>query len=319
MSSGKNFSSEAKALFELPFSSAAAIPLPPPSLYLQLVPVKDRELFRAYIFYLFLLLRRGMRRRGLHPKSFNLLYRAVSRTWPRRTLLGFLQKEFIARNLSLSLLLEPLDGFEWLSKNRYPLEFSAASPIWLQVISPFSRLVAVLNNQTPPFYQPFAALAFVYAAVYVLAVTSAAVALEGARVSVDAACLRRSLPLQQKEMLQLFAAASGFLFRLKTGFFVGLSRRLIRLLPDVSASAAAVAGSSFATGSSASAAAAATVGSSSAVCSPASAAAGSQGTAGSSASALCRKINFFVYVNAFLYGLWHTLITKNKTRDLHQL
>ena len=152
MSSGKNFFSEAKALFELPFSSAAAIPLPPPSLYLQLVPVKDRELFRAYIFYLFLLLRRGMRRRGLHPKSFNLLYRAVSRTWPGRTLLGFLQKEFIARNLSLSLLLEPLDGFEWLSKNRYPLEFSAASPIWLQVISPFSRLVAVLNNQTPPFY-----------------------------------------------------------------------------------------------------------------------------------------------------------------------
>ena len=155
MSSGKNFFSEAKALFELPFSSAAAIPLPPPSLYLQLVPVKDRELFRAYIFYLFLLLRRGMRRRGLHPKSFNLLYRAVSRTWPGRTLLGFLQKEFIARNLSLSLLLEPLDGFEWLSKNRYPLEFSAASPIWLQVISPFSRLVAVLNNQTPPFYQPW--------------------------------------------------------------------------------------------------------------------------------------------------------------------
>lgn len=89
MSSGKNFFSEAKALFELPFSSAAAIPLPPPSLYLQLVPVKDRELFRAYIFYLFLLLRRGMRRRGLHPKSFNLLYRAVSRTWPGRTLLGF--------------------------------------------------------------------------------------------------------------------------------------------------------------------------------------------------------------------------------------
>ena len=169
------------------------------------------------------------------------------------------------------------------------------------MISPFSRLVAVLNNQTPPFYQPFAALAFVYAAVYVLAVPSAAVALEGARVSVDAACLRRSLPLQQKEMLQLFAAASGFLFRLKTGFFVGLSRRLIRLLPDVSASAAAVAGSSFATGSSVSAAA------------------DSQGTAGSSASALCRKINFFVYVNAFLYGLWHTLITRNKTRDLHQL
>ncbi len=317
MFSDRSFSAEAKALFELPFSSAAAIPLPTPALYLGLVPAKDRELLQAYVFYLFLLSRRGLRQKGRHPKSFNLLYRAVSRTWPGRTLLGFLQKEFIARNLSLSLLLEPLDGFEWLSKNRYPLEFSAASPIWLQVISPFSRLVAVLNNQTPPFYQPFTALAFVYAAVYVLAMPAVAAALEKARVSVDVVSLRRSLPLQQKETLQLFAAASGFLFRLKTGFFVGLSRRLIRLLPDVSASAAAATGSSFATGSSVSAAA--TVGSSSAVCSPASAAAGSQGTAGSSASALCRKINFFVYVNAFLYGLWHTLITRNKTRDLHQL
>lgn len=311
MSSGKNFFSEAKALFELPFSSAAAIPLPPPSLYLQLVPVKDRELFRAYIFYLFLLLRRGMRRRGLHPKSFNLLYRAVSRTWPGRTLLGFLQKEFIARNLSLSLLLEPLDGFEWLSKNRYPLEFSAASPIWLQVISPFSRLVAVLNNQTPPFYQPFAALAFVYAAVYVLAVPSAAVALDGARVSVDAACLRRGLPLQQKETLQLFAAASGFLFRLKTGFFVGLSRRLIRLLPNAAAAAPA----------------SASAGSPAIVYSPTSASTNFSAPAGSPASTsadssvpvLCRKINFFVYVNAFLYGLWHTLTIKNKTRGLEQL
>lgn len=289
MFSDRSFSAEAKALFEQQFSSAAAIPLPPPALYLRLVPAKDRELLQAYVFYLALLSRRGLRQKGRHPKSFNLLYRAVSRTWPGRTLLGFLQKEFIARNLSLSLLLEPLDGFEWLSKNRYPLEFSAASPIWLQVISPFSRLVAVLNNQTPPFYQPFAALAFVYAAVYVLAMPAVAAALEKARVSVDVVSLRRGLPLQQKEMLQLFAAASGFLFRLKIGFFIGLSRRLIRLLPDDSASVSASAGSPAST------------------------------SADSSAPVLCRKINFFVYVNAFLYGLWHTLTIKNKTRGLEQL
>lgn len=309
MFSDRSFSAEAKALFELPFSSAAAIPLPTPALYLRLVPAKGRELLQAYVFYLFLLSRRGLRQKGRHPKSFNLLYRAVSRTWPGRTLLGFLQKEFIARNLSLSLLLEPLDGFEWLSKNRYPLEFSAASPIWLQVISPFSRLVAVLNNQTPPFYQPFAALAFVYAAVYVLVMPAVAAALEKARVSVDAFSLRRSLPLQQKEMLQLFSAASGFLFRLKIGFFIGLFRRLIRSLPDVSASSSADAGSPAI------------------VCSPTSASTNFSAPAGSPASAsadssapvLCRKINFFVYVNAFLYGLWHTLTIKNKTRGLEQL
>lgn len=315
MFSDRSFSAEAKALFELPFSSAAAIPLPTPALYLRLVPAKDRELLQAYVFYLFLLSRRGLRQKGRHPKSFNLLYRAVSRTWPGRTLLGFLQKEFIARNLSLSLLLEPLDGFEWLSKNRYPLEFSAASPIWLQVISPFSRLVAVLNNQTPPFYQPFAALAFVYAAVYVLAMPAVAAALEKARVSVDVVSLRRGLPLQQKETLQLFAAASGFLFRLKTGFFVGLSCRLIRSLPDVSASSSADAGSPASAGSPA------------IVCSPTSASTNFSAPAGFSAPVcspasvpvLCRKINFFVYVNAFLYGLWHTLTIKNKTRGLEQL
>lgn len=311
MFSDRSFSAEAKALFELPFSSAAAIPLPTPALYLRLVPAKDRELLQAYVFYLFLLSRRGLRQKGRHPKSFNLLYRAVSRTWPGRTLLGFLQKEFIARNLSLSLLLEPLDGFEWLSKNRYPLEFSAASPIWLQVISPFSRLVAVLNNQTPPFYQPFAALAFVYAAVYVLAMPAVAAALEKARVSVDVVSLRRGLPLQQKEMLQLFAAASGFLFRLKIGFFIGLSRRLIRLLPDAAAAAPA----------------SASAGSPAIVCSPTSASTNFSSPASfsapvcspASAPVLCRKINFFVYVNAFLYGLWHTLTIKNKTRGLEQL
>lgn len=311
MFSDRSFSAEAKALFELPFSSAAAIPLPTPALYLRLVPAKDRELLQAYVFYLFLLSRRGLRQKGRHPKSFNLLYRAVSRIWPGRTLLGFLQKEFIARNLSLSLLLEPLDGFEWLSKNRYPLEFSAASPIWLQVISPFSRLVAVLNNQTPPFYQPFAALAFVYAAVYVLAMPAVAAALEKARVSVDVVSLRRGLPLQQKETLQLFAAASGFLFRLKTGFFVGLSRRLIRLVPDAAAAAPA----------------SASAGSPAIVYSPTSASTNFSAPAGSPASTsadssvpvLCRKINFFVYVNAFLYGLWHTLTIKNKTRGLEQL
>lgn len=311
MLSDRSFSAEAKALFELPFSSAAAIPLPPPALYLRLVPAKDRELLQTYVFYLMLLSRRGLRQKGLHPKSFNLLYRAVSRTWPGRTLLGFLQKEFIARNLSLSLLLEPLDGFEWLSKNRYPLEFSAASPIWLQVISPFSRLVAVLNNQTPPFYQPFAALAFVYAAVYVLAMPAVAAALEKARVSVDVVSLRRGLPLQQKEMLQLFSAASGFLFRLKIGFFVGLSRRLIRLLPNAAAAAPA----------SASAGSPAIVYSPTSASTNFSAPAGSPAStsADSSAPVLCRKINFFVYVNAFLYGLWHTLTIKNKTRGLEQL
>ena len=248
---------------------AAVLPdnLPPLSLYEHLVPAGDRELLRSYAEYLSLLLRRGLRQKGCHPKSFNLLYRAVSRPWGRRTLLGRLQEGFIARNLSLSVLLEPLDGCEWLSKKRYPLELASASPVWLQIISPVARLIAVLNNQSPPFYQPFSNLAFVYVVRYLEAVPQLSAALQEAGVAVDKQRLYEDLPLLHKESLHLLSAASGIFFRLKIGFFIGLGRRLCR--PE--------------------------------------------------SKKIRQKINFFDYVNAFLYGLWHTLAIKNKTRGLDRL
>lgn len=241
--------------------------LPPVRLYECLVPSPDRALLRRYTGYLALLLRRGLGQKGRHPKSFNLLYRAVSRSWGEKTLLGGLQKAFIARNVSLSLLLEPLDGFEWLSKNRYPLELSAASPIWLQIVSPLARLVAVLNNQQPPFYQPFADLAFIAAARYLLAAPELSALLQKNGITVDEARLQKGLPLLQKESLQLLSVTSWGAFRLKISFFIGLGRVLSQTAPDNG----------------------------------------------------WKKINFFAYVNAFLYGLWHTLTVNHKTRGLDKL
>lgn len=129
MSSGKNFFSEAKALFELPFSSAAAIPLPPPSLYLQLVPVKDRELFRAYIFYLFCCCGGECAGEACIRKALIscIVPSAVpgpdGRCW-----------DFCKRNLSPAIFPCRCCWNRWTVLNGclktvYPLEFSAASPI----------------------------------------------------------------------------------------------------------------------------------------------------------------------------------------------
>ena len=90
--------------------------LPPLSLFLCLIPKSERGFFIQYLRYIRQLSKRGLGEKVIHKKSFNYLYRAVSdRQWSEKNLLGYLQKEFITRNLSLSLLLEPLDGFEWMS------------------------------------------------------------------------------------------------------------------------------------------------------------------------------------------------------------
>ncbi len=249
--------------------TSATLPeiMPPLSVYEYLVPPEDRELLRRYAGYLALLIRRGLQAKGRHPKSFNLLYRAVSRTWGRYTLLGYLQEEFIARNLSLSMLLEPIDGCEWLSKKLYPLELTMASPVWMQIISPATRLIAVLNNQSPPFYQLFANLAFIYVACYMISDQESEKALRTAGILVDKQRLQEDLPLLYTEAKHLLSTASGLLFRLKIGFFIGLGRHLSQLEKKKKR----------------------------------------------------QKIDFFDYVNAFLYGLWYTLTIRNKTRGLDKL
>ncbi len=202
------------------FKNASA--LPALQLYMRLVSAKDRPLLEAYLRYINLLAYRGMRQKGRHPKSFNLLYRAVSRSWSSKTLLGFLQQEFIARNLSLSLLLEPLDGFEWLAKNKYQLTLIGATPILLQVIAPVSRLVAALNNQSPPFYQPFADLIFSYASLYIMYVPKTAGYLQACRITVGEEGLSRRLPFAASETRQILAVTSGFRFRCKIGYALAM-------------------------------------------------------------------------------------------------
>ena len=201
--------------------------LPPISVFWALIPKNNRPLVKAYIRWLLLLSKRGLNLKPSSDKIFNELYRAVSRTWNAKTTLGFLQQEFIKENLSLSLLLEPLQGFEWLSKHRYPLTFTGSSPLMLQIISPMARLIAALNHQHPPFYQPFANLICAYLGLYLQNMPELTDLLHQSRFSLDEN-MPQSLPLLQNEAKQILPVTYNLAFKLKIAFYLGLCQVLLQ-------------------------------------------------------------------------------------------
>jgi hypothetical protein len=82
--------------------------LPKLSLYLNLVNKKDRNFFICYLEWIRLLFIRGFGVKNNSSKNFNYLYKAVSKKWPKDTLLGYLQDEFIKRNPSTEDAMAPL-------------------------------------------------------------------------------------------------------------------------------------------------------------------------------------------------------------------
>ena len=187
-----------------------------------------QSLIDAYLCWVTLLAYRGFKLKYTSEKTFNLLYRAVSRPWSEKTLLGYLQQEFIKENLSLSLLLEPLDGFEWLSKNRYPLALSVSSPILLQIITPFARLIATINRQHPPFYQPFANLICAFLWLYITEMPEQVGYLNKAGITLNKEKMTSDLPLLHKEALQILPVIKGIFYRIKIAFYLGLCKDLIK-------------------------------------------------------------------------------------------
>lgn len=201
--------------------------LPKLDIYKFLVSPQKRELLFLYIKWVHLLSLRGFHQKNITPQTFNYLYKAVSRSWKETFLLGRLQAMFIKENLSLSLLLEPLDGFEWLSKNRYPLSFSSSSPILLQIIAPMARLIAALNNEHPPFYQPFSSLVCIYLSLYIINMPELINILKVADISVHKEELQQELPLRFFEAKQVLPTIQGIKFKLKMSFYLRLCYVLI--------------------------------------------------------------------------------------------
>lgn len=241
--------------------------LPPITFFLHLVPKADRTLLQLYYQWLLLLAKRGLHLKPLHEKTFNYLYRSISKAWGKTTLLGKLQKEFIARNISLSILLEPVDGFEWISKNRYTLEFAKASPILLQLIMPLSRLIAILNNQRPPFYQPCSGLIFTYAILYVLNMPELRDILRQSKIITEKTALSQQLLSSLDEAKQIISITEGVPFKFKIAYILGLCRQIIKKHSQKAK----------------------------------------------------KNLNFFDYVNAFLYGLWYIATIRDKSRGLNKI
>lgn len=202
--------------------------MPSLSVFKGLYPKQYEPLIKAYLKWITLLAYRGFKQKHTSDKSFNLLYKAVGKQWQENRLLGYLQKEFIKENLSLSLLLEPLDGFEWLSKNRYPLELSVSSPILLQIMTPFARLIAAVNHQHPPFYQPFSNLICAYFWLYLSVMPEAISYLNKMSITLNSEKMISDLPLLHKEALQVLPVINGIFFRIKIAFYLGLCRVLIK-------------------------------------------------------------------------------------------
>ena len=88
-------------------------------------------------------------------EQLRLLEKAIRRDFAlKKNILARLQKFFVAENLSLYLLLEPLQAWRYLVADSCPNSKNAAMEVVQRVVSPAARLQMVLNGQNPSTYLP---------------------------------------------------------------------------------------------------------------------------------------------------------------------
>lgn len=88
-------------------------------------------------------------------EQLRLLEKAIRRDFIiKKNLLARLQKFFIAENLSLYLLLEPLQAWRYLTADSCPYSKDAVVEVVQRAVSPAARLLMVLNEQHPSTYLP---------------------------------------------------------------------------------------------------------------------------------------------------------------------
>ena len=96
---------------------------------------------------------------SLKAEQIKLLERAVRKDFPlKNSLLGRLQKAFVAENLSLYLLLEPLQVWHWLAFIGKTETEVKVSEIIGRLVSPAARMLMVLSDENPSTYLPMTSL-----------------------------------------------------------------------------------------------------------------------------------------------------------------
>lgn len=200
--------------------------LPELKIYLTLIPGKNRELFLCYVEFIRQLSLKALKEHST-PQKLNLLHKAVSRQWNDNFLLGKLQSLFIKENLSLSLLFEPIEGYMWGLKNHYELDYVKSAPLLLQIISPISRLMVVLNNEKPLLYIPFSNLIFAYFSLYLRNCPNVIKLLKNNKIVFDVDLMDEYMLSHFTEILSIFSIKMNLLLRLKLCVFIGLYKLLI--------------------------------------------------------------------------------------------
>lgn len=128
----------------------------------KLLKSKHRPLWQDYCRYL----RLGWQHyadKKIEPKlkiaKISLLEKAIRKDFPLPdTLLARLQKAFVVENLSLYLLLEPLQIWRWLAADKKNVTEAQISEIIAGLASPAARMLMVLNNEGPSTYLPMTSL-----------------------------------------------------------------------------------------------------------------------------------------------------------------
>ena len=95
----------------------------------------------------------------LKQEELRLLEKAILKDFPLTdTLLACLQKAFIKHNLSLYLLLEPLQAWQRLALDKGTITEDQITEVVSRLASPAARMLMVLNDENPSTYLPITAL-----------------------------------------------------------------------------------------------------------------------------------------------------------------
>ncbi|MBQ8671664.1 MAG: hypothetical protein IJ525_03985 [Alphaproteobacteria bacterium] len=122
----------------------------------QLIPAKNIELFNIYMQYINLLHKHFTNKKidkQIRFEQISLLERAIRKDFPlKNNIIARLQKMFVAENLSLYLLLDPLIAWRYLANDKIIKTEKQAADVVGYLSSPSARLIMVLNNETPSSY-----------------------------------------------------------------------------------------------------------------------------------------------------------------------
>ena len=126
------------------------------------VPDENKCILRDYMHFIELGIE-GALNENVKPeirlKKFDLLYRQIFKKCKfKNGLLSRLQQTFVNENISLSLLSDMVNFFKCLSEQTPKDTWNKKIYCNQMFISPFSRMVMLLNNLNVSVYMPFASL-----------------------------------------------------------------------------------------------------------------------------------------------------------------